>query len=216
MKNGTMLQLLNLLKAGQTFRELKSEEKWTVALAIILIVGVLFGIADGLVVHKTLGLRRQYAGGVGYTLIKAEMQWMVTATRIIFSVLLIPVALTIKSIVFHVFSRYLGGEGDRVFTTIHMMAYTYLPFIFKGVVEVYNGLTYQPPSYEEFVYQLRHPHLPSAFLREYNIFFLWAFILMVIAVRERYNINSKRAFLVVLIPYIAYWIVVAILPFGEF
>ena len=209
-----MLQILNPFKAGQKFRELKSEEKWTVALAIVFIAGLLSVVADVLVFHKSLDLRIQYAAGRGCISIKEEMQWVVTAFRIVFSIIFIPVAWGLKSVVFHVFSRNVDGEGDEVSSTMHVIAYTYLPFIFKGFLDVYKGLTYQTPSYKEFAYQLQNPHL--FLIKEYNIFFLWAFILMVIAIRERYNISNKRAFLVVLIPYVVYWIIIAITSFGEF
>ncbi|MFX0203774.1 MAG: hypothetical protein ACFFCW_47350, partial [Candidatus Hodarchaeota archaeon] len=64
---------------------------------------------------------------------------------------------------------------------------------------------YQPPSYEEFVYQLQNPNILFIFIKEYNIFF-WAFILMVIAVREQYNLNTIRSFFVVFILYLGIWI----------
>ncbi len=119
----------------------------------------------------------------------------------------IPIVWGLKSVVFHVFSRIVGGEEVEILSTVHMLAYTYIPYIFKGIFDVFRGLTYQPPSYEEYVYQMQNSNIFVLFFKEYNIFFWWAFILMVIALKEQYNLSKSKAFLVVLISYIIYWFI---------
>ncbi|MFQ5820081.1 MAG: YIP1 family protein [Candidatus Heimdallarchaeota archaeon] len=195
-----MLQILDPFKAGQEFRKLKSEEKWVLALAIVLIAGWLIAAGDGIILYKSRDLRNQYLEEELGVLTKENLE-----TQIIFLVMFVPVSWVLKSVVFHVLSRILGGEEVKLSSTIHIIAYTHLPCIFKGLLDLFLGLMYQPPSYEEFVYQLQNPNFLLIFVKEYNIFF-WAFTLMVIAVREQYNLSSKRAFFVVFILYMGIWI----------
>lgn len=56
------------------------------------------------------------------------------------------------------------------------------------------------------MYQLHNPDILLIFVKEYNIFF-WAFTLIVIAVKEQYNLSNTKAFLTVSILYIAVWII---------
>ncbi|MFX0208887.1 MAG: YIP1 family protein [Candidatus Hodarchaeota archaeon] len=195
-----MLQILNPFKAGQEFRKLKSEEKWVLALTIVLIAGWLITAGDGLILYKSRDLRNQYLEEEMGVLNKENLE-----TQIIFLVMFVPVSWVLKSVVFHVLSRILGGEEVKLSSTIHLIAFTHLPCIFKGLLDLFLGLMYQPPSYEEFVYQLQNPNFLLIFAKEYNIFF-WAFTLMVIAVREQYNLSTKRAFFVVFILYMGVWI----------
>ncbi len=195
-----MLQILNPFKAGQESRKLKSEEKWVLALAIVLIAGWLITVGDGLILYKSQNLRNQYLEEEMGVLTKENLE-----IQIIFLVLFVPVSWVLKSVIFHVLSRILGGEEVKISSTIHLIAYTHLPCIFKGLLDIFLGLIYQPPSYEEFVYQLQNPNILFILIKEYNIFF-WAFILMVIAVREQYNLNTIRSFFVVFILYLGIWI----------
>lgn len=113
----------------------------------------------------------------------------------------------LKSVVFHMVSKSLGGEKVKMSSTIHVLAYTYLPFVFKGILDVFRGITYKAPSSIEGLFQLQNAGMALNFVKNYfNIFMLWALFLMVIAVREQYNLNNKKAALVVLLPYIAVWI----------
>jgi len=87
------------------------------------------------------------------------------------------------------------------------------PFIFKGLLDVYRGLTYQISSYEEFISPVAFTEALVNVFRQYSIFFPWVFILMVIAVKELYNLNNKKALFAVLIPYTGYFLVQIILTF---
>lgn len=198
-----MIQVLNPAKAGHAFQALKSERKWVTALVIVFAAGLLIAVGKGLILEKELTLRNQYMG----VEISLERQ-------LIFFVVFIPIAWGLKSVIFHTGSRILGGEDVEVSSTVHLMAYTYVPFIFKGIIYICRGLVYQPSQYEEFVYQLENPAILLSFIKEYNIFFLWAFILMVIAVKEQYNLSTARAFLVVFIPYVVYWVIMGYITFG--
>jgi hypothetical protein len=203
-----VLQILNPFRAGEEFRKLKSERKWLSALTIIFIAGLLIVVGKGLVLQKELVLRNQYMEEMG-------MPVRISAGgQIIFLALLIPIAWGLKSVIFHAFSRVLGGEKVELSSTVHLLACTYIPYIFKGVFDVFMGLTYQSPAYEEYVNQLQNPNIPMLFFKEYNVFFLWAFILMVIALREQYNLSKLRALLVVFISYAIYWIILLGVSFG--
>jgi hypothetical protein len=181
-----VIQVLTPVTAGDAFQSLKSERKWVTALVIVFTAGLLIAVGKGLILEKELHLRNQYMG----VEISLERQ-------LIFFVVLIPLTWGLKSVVFHAGSRILGGEKVEVSSTVHLMAYTYVPFIFKGIVYICRGLLYQPPVYEEFVYQLENPAILLSFIKEYNIFFLWAFSIMVIAVKEQYNLGTTRAFFAV-------------------
>ncbi|MGD2249053.1 MAG: YIP1 family protein [Candidatus Methanofastidiosia archaeon] len=204
-----MLQILNPFKAGKEIQKLKSERKWLLALAIVFAAGILSVAGRGLLLQKELVLRNQY--------IQEEMGAPVTLEAGIYIMIffiLIPINWGLKSLIFHVFSRILGGEEEEISSTTHLLAYTYIPLIFKGFVDVFRGLTYQPPPYQEYVYQMQNPNIPLLFLKEYNIFFLWTFILMVIVLKVQYNISKLKAILVVFIPYLIYWIIVLRGTFG--
>ncbi len=204
-----MIKILLPWRAGEEFRKLKSEKKWVIALLAVFIPGLL-SLAGGLLIQqKQQPLTNQYVEEMG-VLTEAQreamenIQELTVVIGIIFGIIFIAVAWVLKSVVFHVFARILHGEGVEISSTIHLIAYTYLPFIFIGIWNVFKGLTYQPPPYDEFMYELQHPDVLLNLVREYNIFFLWAFVLMVIAVKEQYNLSYKRAFVVIFIPYIVY------------
>jgi hypothetical protein len=116
-------------------------------------------------------------------------------------------------VVFHVLGRIFDTPKLPVdiSSTIHLVAFTYLPFFFKGILDLINGFRYQPPSYEVFLQQVRNPDVVASFLSEHNIFWLWAFVLMVIAVREQFSLSNTRAFLVVFIPYLIVFMIQAAL-----
>lgn len=229
-----MLQILNPFRAGQEFQKLKSKKKWILALAIVFVPVVLSMVGNTLVQQKNQEVRQQLMeemeersppsetpprgggpapgpmgmfrgvlqGGGGTRTIQG-----VTWVTIVFGFFSAAVFWVIKSGVFHGISRVLGGEKVNLSSTIHMMAYTYIPFMFKGILDVLKGLTYQAPSVEEFMFQPRGSMFLNIVSNYFNIFVLWALFLMVIAVREQYNLGNKKAVLVVLIPYIAVWAV---------
>lgn len=203
-----MFTIMNPFKAGQEFRKLKSERKWALALIIVFTAGLLSAAGKGILLQKEQDVKTQYLEEMGL----ATEDFGV---RIIFLIIFVPVSWLLKSVIFHVLARGLGGEKVTLSSTVHMIAFTHLPCILKGSLDVLIGVLYQPPSYETFVYHLENPDILLLFAREYNIFF-WAFTLMVIAVREQYNLSTKRAFLVVLALYAAVWIIqIAMISFGS-
>ena len=179
-----MLQILNPFKAGQEFRKLKSEEKWMIALGIVLIAGLLSTTGKSLILQKEQDLKIRYS--------LDELGEPITenlALTVILTMGYVPVSWIIKSVVFHLFARSLGGEAAKISSTIHLIAFTHIPCIFKGLFDLFLGVTYQTPSYTEFVDQIQNPDIIRIFFTEYNIFFL-AFTLMVIAIREQYNLSN--------------------------
>jgi len=237
-----MLQILNPFRAGQEFQKLKSKKKWILALAIVFVPVVLSMVGDTLVQQKNQEVRQQlmeemeergtpsetrpraggaargpmgifrglFQGGGGMGALQG-FTWL----TIVLGFLSATVFWVLKSGVFHGISRVLGGEKVNLSSTIHMMAYTYIPFIFKGVLDVLEGLTYQAPSVEEFMFQPRDSMFLNFVRENFHLFVLWALFLMVIAVREQYNLGNKKAVLVVLVPYIAVWVIqVAMMSFG--
>ncbi len=196
-----MLQILNPFKAGEEFRKLKSEEKWKLALIIVLVAGLLSAAGKSIILQKEHNLKSQYSEEELREPLEGDL-----ALNLIFLVGYVPVSWILKSMIFHVFARGLGGENVKVSSTIHLVAFTHVPCIFKGLFDLFLGLTYHPPSYDEFVYQLQNPEIFRIFIREYNIFFL-AFTLMIIAIREQYNLSNQKAFFVVFSLYFVIWIV---------
>ncbi|KYK28188.1 MAG: hypothetical protein AYK19_00205 [Theionarchaea archaeon DG-70-1] len=204
-----MMKILLPWRAGEEFRKLKSEKKWVIALLAVFIPGLLSLAGGMLIQQKQQPLTNQYVEEMD-VLTEAQreamenIQGLTVVIGTVFGIVFIAVAWVLKSVVFHVFARILHGEQVEISSTIHLIAYTYLPFIFKGILDIFRGLTYQPPPYEEFMYQLQHPDVLLNFVREHNIFFIWALILMAIAVREQYNLSYKKAAVAVLLPYIVY------------
>ncbi len=230
-----MLQILNPFKAGQEFQKLKIKKKWILALAIVIIPVVLSAVGNNLIqkknqelIQKSVGDITQYPpqggappeqsgprrsvlgplGPMGQTGMSPSGGGTgIVVLGIALGVVFAVTYWVLKSAVFHVGSKFLGGEKAKVSSTIHVLAYTYIPFVFKGILDIFKGITYEAPSSVGELFQLRNAGMPLNFVRNYfNIFMLWALVLMVIAVREQYNLNNKRAALVVLLPYIAVWI----------
>jgi hypothetical protein len=182
-----------------------------VAVLLVFIPGVLTVAGNAMIQQKSQGLTIQYTGEI-VTLTDQQkeamqnIQGLTVMIRVIFSVALIGVAWAVKSFAFHMSSKIVGGAEASISSTMHLIAYTYIPFIFQGLLDVYKGLTYTPPPYEEFVRQIENPDILLNFVREHNIFFVWALVLMVIAVREQYTLSTKRAVVAVVVPYAAYFV----------
>lgn len=161
--------------------------------------------------QKSQELTNQYTGEM-ITLTDQQkeamqsIQGLMTTISVIIGIVSVGVAWAAKSFAFHMSSRILGGTDVSISSTIHVIAYTYIPFIFKGLLDVFRGLTYSPPPYEEFVRQVENPDILLDFVRDHNIFFLWALVLMVIAVREQYTLSTGRAFVAVAVPYALYFL----------
>lgn len=238
-----MLQILNPFKAGSEFQKLKSRKKWILALLFVL-VPVLLSAAGNILIQKENqklmqqmmeeggfsseerprgpGQPRGPMGGMFRGLFQgignpsaSEMMTLGIVLGILFTV----VFWIVKSVIFHVGARVLGGEGVSISSTIHVMAYTYIPFVFKGVLDVVKGVIYEAPSpVEGLMFQPRDTDVLLNFVRNhFTIFMLWALFLMVIAVREQYSLSNKKALCVVLIPYIVAWILqMTVLPIGGF
>jgi hypothetical protein len=202
-----MLTLLNPWRAGREFRRLKSEKKWLVALIIVFVPGLLSLIGNNLIQQKTQVLANQYIEEMDILTEQQraaveDFQSIAIMVGIVVGIGLIPFYWIVKSTVFHVLARILrGGEAD-LSSAIHLIAYTYLPLIFKGFIDLLQGLTYKTPSYEEYIHQIETSDTLLTFVREHNIFFIWSLILMVIAVRELYTMSNKKAALVVILPYV--------------
>jgi hypothetical protein len=139
--------------------------------------------------------------------IRDEMWSVMTVTKFVTSLLLVFLGWGIKSFAFHGMAKLFHGKPVDISSTIRLIGYTYLPLILKGVVDVYRGLTYALPSYEEYVSSLRIPDTLETFSDPFSIFLLWAILLMILAVREQYKLGTVKAILAVLIPYGVYWVI---------
>lgn len=230
-----MLQILNPFKAGQEFQKLKSKKKWILALVFVFAPIVLSAVGNNLIQQKNQEIiqqsvgemtqNRPQGGGPGgqggpsrnimdpfFRVSRGGMGAGGGGTGIVILGIALSAVIAggfwvLKSVVFHMGSKVLGGEGVKMSSTIHVLAYTYIPFVFKGILDILRGIIYRAPSSVEELFQLRSNGMGLNFVRDYfNIFMLWALILMVIAVREQYNLNNKKAALVVLLPYLAVWI----------
>ena len=206
------MQILNPFRAGEEFQKLKSEKKWMLALVIVFIPGLLSLAGACLIQQKVMDFTIQQMTEMDLSVTRLDtvlpLLWV---SKIVYGIIFILAAWILKSIIFHWFSRILNGEKVERTSIIYLIAFTYLPFIFKGLLDVYRGLTYQIPSYEEFISPVEFTESLLNVLREYSIFFPWVFILMVIAVREQYSLDNTKAFFVVLIPYTVYFLVQIIL-----
>ena len=207
----TILTILIPWRAGREFRRLKMEKKWLVALIIVFTAGLLTLIGNNLIQQKTQVLANQYIDEMGVLTEQQraaveDFQSIAIIVGVVFGIGLIPFFWVAKSAVFHVLARILRGEEADLSSTIHVIAYTYLPLIFQGFIDLYKGLTYKIPSYEEYVREVETSDAFLTFVREHNIFFIWSLILMVIAVRELYSMSNKRAALVVILPYVVAWL----------
>lgn len=182
-----------------------------VAVLLVFIPGVLTVAGNAMIQQKSQGLTAQYTGEM-VTLTDQQkeamqnIQGLTVMISVISGVAIIGIAWAVKSFAFHMSSKILGGAEASISSTMHMIAYTYIPFIFQGLLDVYKGLTYTPPPYEEFVRQIENPDILLNFVREHNIFFVWALVLMVIAVKEQYTLSTKRAAVAVVVPYVAYFV----------
>jgi hypothetical protein len=215
-----ILRILNPFTAAKAFQELKTEKKWILALFIVLLPAILTSIGNGLIQQKQQDLTFQYIKEQG-TITEEQLgavesiQGLMAGIGIVVGIVFTMVFWVLKSAVFHVISKIFGGGKEEAETKmnktdipsiIHLIAYTYAPLVFKGILDVYKGLIYQAPSYEVFVQQLQTSDALLNFVRENNIFLVWALILMGIAVKEQYNLSKFKASLVVLIPYGVAWI----------
>jgi hypothetical protein len=206
-----LLMVLNPYTAGEVFQTLKSEKKWLLALIIVFIPGLLSLAGNMLIQQKTMSLTMQLVEEQMET-IPAEqresigdIQSIIMVVGIVMGIALIAVYWVVKAVVFHVSARIFGGTEVGISSTIHLLAYTYIPFIIQGLINVYKGIVYQVPTYEEFLQQVLPTDLWITIIRDYlNVFVLWSLILIVIAVREQYNLSNKRALLAVVIPYVGY------------
>lgn len=203
---------MNPFTAGEAFQTLKKEKKWIAAVFIVLLPALLTSIGDGLIQQKQQDLIYQYMEEQG-TLSEEQLeavegiQGLMAGIGIVLGIILVLVFWVLKSVVFHVISGLFGKKGGvNISSTIHIIAYTYLPFMFKGILDIYRGAVYQAPSYEIFVQQIQTSDVLLNFVRDHNIFLVWALILMGIAVKEQYNLSKFKAVLVVLIPYSVAWI----------
>ncbi len=235
-----MLQILNPFKAGTEFQKLKSRKIWILALVLVLIPVLLSTVGSILIQQERQDLTQQMMeergdeetrpggegpprnpmGGIFFGAFQGAGGTSTTMMIVIGLFIGIISALVfwiVKSVVFHAGTRVLGGEG-ALSSTIHVMAYTYIPFIFKGILDVIKGITYEAPaSMEEIMVQVpRNTDVALNFIRNhFTIFMLWALFLMVVAVKTQYNLSNKKAVVVVLIPYIIVWIIqVYVMPGG--
>jgi hypothetical protein len=207
-----MLQVLNPFRVRKEFRRLKSEKKWMLALIAVFLPGLLSVVGSGLIQQKMQPLTNQYVREMG-ALTEAQVESMesiqsfIAVIGMVVGVIAIAVVWIGKSVIFHVIARVLGGEEVDVSSTIHIIAYTYLPLVFKGIIDIWNGLQYQPPPYEEFIRQLQNPDLVMTFVREHNLFFFWVVCLTIVAVKEQFSMSWKKSVVVVGIPYIVFEII---------
>jgi hypothetical protein len=237
-----MLQILNPFKAGQEFQKLKSKKKWIFALVFVFVPVVLSTVGNNLVQQKNQEFiqqnmeeftapegtppegrdapRRQpgipLLGPVNRMFQVGTSGGMGTANitlALALGLALAAVYWVLKSVVFHLGSKILGGEKAIISSTIHLIAYTYIPFVFKGILDIIEGVLYEVPTSMQEFSQLRTDMFLNYVSNYFNIFVLWALFLMIIAVREQYTLSNKKAALIVLISYIVAWILqIVILP----
>ena len=236
-----MLQILNPFKAGQEFQKLKSKKKWILALLFVFVPVLLSAVGNSLVQQKNQDFFQQMMEergtqtdtppertGAARGPMRGIMPGMgmlfqgggsASATQILvlgilISALSVAIFWILKSVVFHIMAKVLGGEGVGMSSTIHVLAYTYIPFVFKGILDVIQGLTYKTPSMMAGSMVRGDSSVFLNYVRDFfNLFVLWALFLMVIAIREQYNLSNKKAALVVLVPYAVAWIIrFAVLP----
>ena len=205
-----MVKVLNPFTVGEVFRTLKSEKKWLLAVIIVFIPGLLSLAGEMLIQQKTMPLTMQFVEEQMETMPAdqrqsvEDIQSIIVVMGVVIGVVLIAVVWVVKAVVFHVSARVFGGTEVGISSTIHLLSYTYVPFIIQGLINVYKGIVYQVPTYEEFRQQIL-PDPLTTFIRDHaNIFILWSLILIGIAVKEQYNLSNKRAFLAVVIPYVGY------------
>ncbi len=237
-----MLQILNPFRAGQEFQKLKSKKKWILALAFVFIPVVLSAVGNNLIqqknqefIEKNIGEftaregtapegrdapRRQpgipLMGPMNRMFQVRSFGGMSSGNITIALALGLTLAAVywiLKSFVFHIGSKVLGGEKVGLSSTVHLMAYTYIPFVFKGFLDLLRGVLYKTPTSMQDFSQFRTDMFLNYVSNYFNIFVLWSLFLMVLAVREQYTLSNKKAVVVVLIPYIALWIFqIVILP----
>lgn len=206
-----MLEIVNPFRAKEGFQKLKSQKNWILALLLVLIPGLLSLAGQVMIQQKTQALTLRLVEETGMNEAQLDsfksIQGLLTGITIVIGVAIIFIAWFLKSAVFHFFSGFMGGEKVELSSTLHLIAYTYIPFFFQGIIDLVKGMTFTTPSYEEFISQIQHPDVLLTFIRDHNIFMLWALALMIIAVREQYSLSTKKALIVVLIPYLVVWVV---------
>jgi hypothetical protein len=216
-----MIQILNPFRAAQEFQKLKLERKWVLALVIVVVPKLLSAVGTWLGERHSIDLTVQSMEEMdvlteGTRGIMESMQGLILIGMVYTGVVFVVIAWVFKSLIFHWLSGILGGAKVEISSTVHMVAFTYVPFIFKGLIDVYRGLTYRVPTYEQFTSPSGFTDELLNFFKEHNIFLLWAFILMIIAVREQYNLDTKRASLVVLFPYGVYFLIRIAMMFFDY
>ncbi|MBU7015111.1 MAG: YIP1 family protein [Theionarchaea archaeon] len=230
-----MLQILNPFKAGSEFQKLKLRKRWILAITIVLIPTILSTAGNYLVQQETQTFfqqlqeqegsqsatqsQRQGAArnrnpmGMVFPMGRPQMEGTVGSsgtltTGLVLGLIAALIYWVLKSVVFHIGSKILGGEGVNVSSTIHMTAYTSIPLMFKGILDLIKGITYDVPSQiGTFVPPTGADSLFLDFVRDhFTIFVVWAVLLMIVAVREQYSLSNTRALCVVLVPYVVVWI----------
>jgi hypothetical protein len=231
-----MLQILNPFKAGSEFQKLKSKRKWILAITIVIVPIILSSVGTYLVQKENQAFFQQMTeqqgsqsstqpqrerpnrnpnpmrmimpfGGfrIGGTTSSSSSGTVILG--LILGILFALLFWVLKSVVFHIGSKILKGEGAKISSTIHMIAYTSIPFIFKGILDVIRGITYKgPSSMGTFMTQARTSLFLNFIRNHFTIFAVWALFLMIIAVREQYSLGNTKAFCVVIIPYIVLWV----------
>ncbi|MGC1120824.1 MAG: YIP1 family protein [Candidatus Methanofastidiosia archaeon] len=230
-----MLQILNPFKAGSEFQKLKSKKKWILAVTIVLVPIILSSVGTYLVQQENQAFFQQLAEQQssqsatqpqrerparnpnpmrmilpfgGFQTGGAMSSSGTITLGLILGIIFALIFWVLKSVVFHIGSRILRGEGVKISSTIHMIAYTSIPFIFKGILDIVKGITYEgPSSMGTFMTQARTSSLLLNFVRNhFTIFVVWALFLMIIAVREQYSLGNKKAVCVVMVPYVVVWV----------
>lgn len=228
-----MLQIVNPFKAGSEFQKLKSKRKWILAIMIVVIPTVLSTAGDYLIQQENQGfiqllqeqqgsqstgqVQRRGPDGNPMGMIMpfgpSQVEVNTSSSSSIGSGLVLGIAAALiywflKSVVFHIESKVLGGEEASLSSTIHMVAFTGIPLVFKGILDILKGITYQTPSSTgTFMPQVGTDSLFLDFIdSHFTIFVVWALVLMIIAVKEQYLLSKKKAFCVVMVPYIIAWV----------
>ncbi|MBU7043331.1 MAG: YIP1 family protein [Theionarchaea archaeon] len=228
-----MFRVLNPFRAGEKFQELKLKKRWRLALVIVLLPVLLSQIGNELIQQKNQDVLQQImeerefpdkgtppqGPGRGGGMIPLPMERIgnnqgrmgesghSSVILIITGILSTLIFWMIKSGIFHIFSKILRDAQITFTSTLHLIAYTYLPFIIKGILELIQGILYKTPSSpHELMIASSNGFLMNFINDHLNLFVIWAILLTINAIKVQYALETKKALLVVLIPYIIAWI----------
>jgi len=125
----------------------------------------------------------------------------------------------VSSVLFHGFSRVLGGKGSLKgmlalagFTSVPLLIQHFLRLA-DSFVESQEGMLQLARGFQLSANPVLNLVANSA-LNVFNLFRLWSMALLVIAIREYHGISTSKSLLVVLVSYFLIALLSAFLPLG--